>query len=276
MSEVTATVSSSEGKETKTEINICHCDTDLKSEDLKCLFTTATDDTLKNFVESFNKYYKKFEINTCIRMCHFLAQIREEAGPSLKISQGEDLTYSVEALKSMFSYFKKHPDEADLYGYKGKTKDPKTGKVTFEQEADQEAIANRAYSSEGNSSLGNGDVASGDGWKYRGGGFIQITGKSNYNSVNAEVKKKCPEFTTEITGDNVNKLPEALISAMAYWSMKNLNSKADDGYEDKNVDAIVDVINKNTDSRAKRKTHFKTIKEKWKLTDCNSLKKEVV
>lgn len=63
---------------------------------------------------------------------------------------------------------------------------------------------------------------------------------------------------------------------MAYWSMKNLNSKADDGYEDKNVDAIVDVINKNTDSRAKRKTHFKTIKDKWTLTDCNSLKKEVV
>ena len=51
-------------------------------------------------------------------MCHFLAQIREEAVPSLNISQREDLTYSVEALKSMFSYFKKHSDEADLYGYK--------------------------------------------------------------------------------------------------------------------------------------------------------------
>lgn len=252
MSEVTATVSSSEGKEIKTEINICHCDTDLKSEDLKCLFTVATDDTLKKIIESFNKYYKKFEINTCIRMCHFLAQIREEARPSLSISQGEDLTYSVEALKSMFSYFKKHPDEADLYGYKGKTKDPETGIITFEQEADQEAIANRAYSSEGNSSLGNGDVTSGDGWKYRGGGYIQIT------------------------GDNVNKLPEVLISAMAYWSMKNLNSKADNGYEDKNVDEIVDVINKNADSRVKRKTHFKTINDKWKLTDCNSLKREVI
>ena len=276
MAEASANVSSSEGKETTTEINICHCDTDIKTDDLKCLFTTATDDTLKNFVESYNKYYKKFEITSCIRMCHFLAQIREEAGPTLKISQGEDLTYSVEALKSMFSYFKKHPDEADKYGYKGKSKDPKTGKVTFEQEADQEAIANRAYSSEGNASLGNGDVASGDGWKYRGGGYIQITGKTNYTSVNNEVKKKCPEFTTEITGENVNKLPEALISAMAYWSMNNLNKKADDGYEDKNVDAIVDVINKNTDSREKRKTHFKTIKEKWNLKDCNALKKEIV
>ena len=46
-------------KRNKTEINICHCDADLKSEDLKCLFTVATDDTLKKFVESFNKYYKK-------------------------------------------------------------------------------------------------------------------------------------------------------------------------------------------------------------------------
>lgn len=273
MSEVIATVSSSECTETKTEINICHCETDLKTEDLKCLFTSASDDILKSFVEVFNKYYKKFEINTCIRMCHFLAQIREEAGANLKISQGEDLTYSVEALKLIFSYFKKHPDEADLYGYKGKSKDPKTGKIAFEQEANQEAIANRAYSSEGNSSLGNGNVESGDGWKYRGGGFIQITGKVNYNSVNAEVRKKCPEYTTEITGDNVNKLPEALISAMAYWSMKNLNSKADNGYEDKNVDEIIDIVNKNTDSREKRKTHFETIKNSWKLEDCNFLKK---
>ena len=274
MAEVCATVSSSEGKETTTEINICHCDTDLKKEDLKCLFTTATDDTLKNFIEVYNKYYKKFEITSCIRMCHFLAQIREEAGSSLKISQGEDLTYSVEALKSKFSYFKKHPDEADKYGYKGKSRDQKTGKVEFEQEADQEAIANRVYSSEGNASLGNGDVASGDGWKYRGGGYIQVTGKYNYNNVNTEVKKKCPEFTTEITGENVNKLPCALLSAMGYWSWKKLNEKADKGYEDKNVDAVTDVVNQKTDSRTNRINHFKKIKENWKLTDCNVLKNE--
>lgn len=274
MLEVTATVSSSEGKETKTEINICHCDTDLKSEDLKCLFTTATDDTLKNFVESFNKYYKKFEINTCIRMCHFLAQIRQEAGANLEISEGEDLTYSVEALQAKFSYFAKHPDEADLYGYKGKTKDPKTGKVTFEQEANQEAIANRVYSSEGNSSLGNGDVASGDGWKYRGGGYIQITGKYNYEKVNEQIKNKCSEFTDEICGETVSKLPGALISAMAYWSWKKLNIKADIGHEDKDVDAISNVINLNDDHKSDRKTYFKTIKDDWKLTECNSLPKK--
>lgn len=50
------------------------------------------------------------------------------------------------------------------------------------------------------------------------------------------------------------------------------NAKDDNRQEEKNID----VINKNTDSRAKRKMHFKTIKEKWKLTDCNSFKNEVV
>ena len=60
---------------------------------------------------------------------------------------------------------------------------------------------------------------------------------------------------------------------MAYWSMKNLNSKADNGYEDKNVDEIIDIVNKNTNSREKRKTHFKAIKNSWKLEDCNSLNK---
>lgn len=273
MGEATAVVSSSEGKETQTEVVLCHCNCDLKTDDIKCLFTTASSSVLDSFVSAFNTYKDKFEINTCIRMCHFLAQIREEAGPSLQISQGEDLTYSVDVLKQTFTYFAKHPDEAELYGYKGRKVDPDTGKVTFEQEANQEAIANRAYSCDGNKELGNGDVASCDGWKYRGGGFIQITGKANYSSVNTEVKKKCPDFSTEINGDNVNKLPEALISAMGYWSLKKLNVEADKGIDDATVDLVIDKINKNTNSRDKRKKHFKTIKDNWKLEDCNNIKK---
>ena len=219
-------------KEEKT----CRCDKDLKIEDLRCLFTKATDDDLKAFVEAFNKYYKKFNINTCIRRCHFLAQIRQEAGAKLEISEGENMNYSAELLKSKdkgpFKYFKEHPDEA--------------------HKANPEAIANRAYANRN----GNGDITSGDGWRYRGGGYIQVTGKYNYEKVNEEVKRKCPEFTNKICGETVNKLPEALISAMAYWSWKKLNAKADTGYADKDVDAITNVINKDDGHKTDRKTYF--------------------
>lgn len=242
-------------KEEKT----CRCDKDLKIEDLRCLFTKATDDDLKAFVEAFNKYYKKFNINTCIRRCHFLAQIRQEAGAKLEISEGENLNYSAELLKSKdkgpFKYFKEHPDEAEKYGR------------TETHKANPEAIANRAYANRN----GNGDITSGDGWRYRGGGYIQVTGKYNYEKVNEEVKRKCPEFTNKICGETVNKLPEALISAMAYWSWKKLNAKADTGYADKDVDAITNVINKDDGHKTDRKTYFETIKNNWKLTECNSL-----
>ena len=134
-------------KEEKT----CRCDKDLKIEDLRCLFTKATDDDLKAFVEAFNKYYKKFNINTCIRRCHFLAQIRQEAGAKLEISEGENLNYSAELLKSKdkgpFKYFKEHPDEAEKYGR------------TETHKANPEAIANRAYANRN----GNGDITSGIG-----------------------------------------------------------------------------------------------------------------
>ena len=98
-----------------------------------------------------------------------------------------------------------------------------------------------------------------------------MTGKYNYEKVNEEVKRKCPEFTNKICGETVNKLPEALISAMAYWSWKKLNTKADTGYADKDVDAITNVINKDDGHKTDRKTYFETIKNNWKLTECNSL-----
>ena len=106
------------------------------------------------------------------------------------------------------------------------------------------------------------------------GGYIQITGKYNYEKVNEQIKNKCSEFTDEICGETVSKLSGALILAMAYWSWKKLNIKADIGHEDKDVDAISNVINLNDDHKSDRKTYFKTIKDDWKLTECNSLPKK--
>ena len=64
-------------------LKTCRCARDLTTEDLKCIFTVATENRLKEILEVFNKYCKHFEINTCLRKSHFWAQIRQESGPEL-------------------------------------------------------------------------------------------------------------------------------------------------------------------------------------------------
>lgn len=90
------------------------------------------------------------------RLAHFFGQVLQEVGPSVNLL--EDLDYRADKLAPIFRYFRRHPDEAELYGR------------TDEHPADQEAIANRAYADRN----GNGDVASGDGWRFRGRGLKQL------------------------------------------------------------------------------------------------------
>ena len=149
-------------------------------------------DLRKKYKFLFNSY----GINTPLRLAHFMAQIDHESG--LK-PIAENLNYSSAGLLKTFKkYFT--PLEAIKYQRK------------------PEMIANRVYANR----MGNGNEASGDGWKYRGRGFIQITGKNNYTLISKD------------TGiDYLNNpdllLTEAdsLISALWYWKRNNLNDLAD-------------------------------------------------
>lgn len=101
---------------------------------------------------------KDHGINTALRLAHFLGQGLIETG-FLRYTS-ENLNYSKEGLLAVFGrYFE---DETDAADYARKP----------------EKIANRVYANR----MGNGDEASGDGWKYRGRGFIQLTGKNNYTN----------------------------------------------------------------------------------------------
>mgnify|MGYP002652002814 CR=1 FL=1 len=104
------------------------------------------------------------KIDTPARRAHFFGQVRQEVGSDGRLD--ENLNYSPAGLKALFSYFAKHPAEAELYGR------------TDKHPANPEAIANRAYANRN----GNGDVASGDGWLFRGRGLKQLTGRANYRA----------------------------------------------------------------------------------------------
>lgn len=165
-------------------------------------FQTFLPDVNWKYIEPYLGIYEavleKYEINTPLRKAHFLAQISHESGSFKFVS--ENLNYSAKALYAVFrKYF---PSLAVAEGY---ARQP-------------EKIANKVYASR----MGNGDEASGEGWKYRGRGLIQLTGKDNYRSFSADAGQDFvanPDLVTQ---------PEwALASACWFWKKRRINRYAD-------------------------------------------------
>lgn len=188
--------------------------------------------------ETIDKYRMNFGVNTDLRLAMFLAQVREEIGTRFE-PKVESLNYSVEALTKTFKSISL--DQARLYGR------------TSTQKANQEAIANIVYANR----IGNGDVKSGDGWKYRGRGTLQITGKYNYREVQKRIDKYSPNSGVNILeGSSVDTLKGAILIGFGFWIWQDIYRRADTG----DVDKVTAIINKYTSSYAKRKQHYNRIK----------------
>ena len=144
-----------------------------------------------------------FGITTALRQAHFLAQVGHESAGFTKVEEG--LNYSENALLAMFGK-RIIVAQAKAYGRNA------------EHSANQKMIANIIYANRN----GNGDVASGDGYRYRGRGLIQITGKANYSALSGQLSADVvanPDLLTE----NL----QAAMSAAAWWKNHGLNELAD-------------------------------------------------
>lgn len=185
------------------------------------------------------KYRHKFGLNTDLRLAMFLAQVREEIGSEFKVVR-ENLNYSPTALMKTYKAF--NSKLASEYGRSDGKK------------ADQVVIANIAYANKlgnGNAdSDGDGDMdADDDGWKYRGAGCLQITGKANF----AEVQKRCLKYAgKEFDPDT---LEGFVVFGMAYWIWRDCYRAADTG----DIDNVTAIINKYTSSYDSRKEHYNKI-----------------
>lgn len=212
---------------------------------LKKLFKNTKE--LEEVANIIDKHRNKFGLNTELRLKHFLAQVREEVGPNFEVKR-ENLNYSEEALIKTFKVFKDNPELADRFG-----RDEDT------PVANQEAIANLAYANRmGNGnpdSDGDGDLdAEDDGFKYRGAGCLQITGKTNFE----EVQKRCVKYAgKEMDPDT---LEGFIVFGMAYWIQHDLYRIADGGEYAVVVDNITAKINKYTHSYDKRRMYFNMLK----------------
>lgn len=171
---------------------------------------------------------EKFQINTPLRLAHFLAQCAHESGNFKAVS--ENLNYGAPGLRSIFGkYFK---DDASAKAYERKP----------------EKIANKVYASR----MGNGDEASGEGFKFRGRGYIQLTGKDNYSAFD------------KVVDDNILSAPDLvatkypLLSAAWFWNSRSLNALADKGATVADVTAITKKVNGGTHGLDDRISKFKT------------------
>lgn len=160
-------------------------------------FVPTNSRILQNYVTPINNTLLYYNINTLYRRSAFISQIAYES-QYFRYNE-ENLNYSAERLLQVFpKYFDE--DSAQKYAYHG------------------EMIANRIYANR----LGNGNEASGDGYKYDGKGLIQITGKYNYSQYANYLKKSlddtCIYLKTYDGSVNV---------AGWFWNSRNLNSFAD-------------------------------------------------
>jgi putative chitinase len=169
----------------------------------------------------------KFGINTELRLAHFLAQAGHESG-GFKVTN-ENLNYSAKGLMKIFKkYF---PSEAIANEYAKKP----------------QKIANRVYSGR----MGNGNEATGDGYKFRGRGYIQLTGRSNYTAFGDSLGVAIEETPDLVATEH------ALSSAAWFWSKNGLNKIADTGATDAAVTMITKRVNGGTIGLADRIKHFK-------------------
>jgi putative chitinase len=169
----------------------------------------------------------KFGINTPLRLAHFLAQCGHESG-GFRATQ-ENLNYSAKGLMGIFKkYF---PTEALANAY-----------------ARQPAkIAARVYGGR----MGNGAEATGEGYKFRGRGYIQLTGKENYTAFGKSIGEDILSNPDKVAG------PYALLSAAWFFSKNGLHRMADEGASDAVVTKITKRVNGGTIGLPDRIKHFK-------------------
>lgn len=169
---------------------------------------------------------EKFSIDSPLRLAHFLSQCAHESGNFRAVT--ENLNYGAAGLRSIFGkYFK---DDASAKAFERKP----------------EKIANKVYASR----MGNGDEASGDGWKFRGRGYIQLTGKDNYSQFDKVVEDDIlanPELVA-------TKYP--LMSAAFFFEKNNLWKVCDGGADKEDVIAVTKRVNGGTHGLEDRLAKF--------------------
>jgi putative chitinase len=177
--------------------------------------------------DALSKMLPKYEINTVNRVAGFLAQCGHESADFTVLK--ENLNYGAKGLRATFpKYFA-------------------TDAVAAQYERQPEKIANHIYANR----MGNGAEATGDGYKYRGRGAIQLTGHDNYAAFAKSINKTLDETVTYC-----ETMDGAIESACWFWKKNNVNATCDAN----DIVAMTKKINGGTIGLDERKSHYEKAK----------------
>ena len=188
------------------------------------LATKAPDSVL----DALDAAMRRFEIDTPSRMAAFTAQLAHESGQLQRWT--ENLNYRWERLRQVFPKYFASDSEARAFDRK------------------PERIANRVYGNR----MGNGPEASGDGWRYRGRGPIQLTGRDNYRACGSAIGVDLVEDPDLLATPG----PGCLAAAW-FWARNGLNALADAG----DFVTITRRINGGLNGLAERREFWEQAKE---------------
>ena len=192
------------------------------------------DEVLQQVADELNDNLERCHLNTEFRLYHFMAQVYQETGATFMID--EDLNYAATALPGLFRYYRRYINEQQIDGR------------TCAHRANQEAIANKAYGGR------NGNTEPGDGWRYKGRGMKQLTGRYNYRTFT--------QYANKIWGDPVDyeEHPELITastkqvvrSALFFWDFYEIYKKADDGITENASHSVTNIVNPGTNTKDSR------------------------
>ena len=178
---------------------------------------------LDHWHDALTQCLPDYDITSPQRVAAFLAQCAHESGGFRALK--ENLNYRAETLRKVFPKYFFNEALAQQYAHH------------------QEAIANKVYANR----MGNGDEASGDGFRYCGRGLVQLTGKNNYQAFADSIQtavEDVPDFLATFEG--------AVQSACWFWETNNLNRWADVG----DIEKMTKIINGGVIGLADRIKHY--------------------
>lgn len=185
---------------------------------------------------------KAFNIDGPRRLSHFLSQCGHESGGFKAVS--ENLNYSEKGLLTTF--------RSDFDVNRNRIIEAEEALKAKKLARNPEAIANFVYANQN----GNGNETSGDGWKYRGRGYIQLTGRANYDKFSKFIGEDC------IANPDLVATKYALASAAYFFNSNKLWAICDRGPGDDVVLSVTRRVNGGTNGYADRLARFKRI---WSL-----------
>jgi predicted chitinase len=213
---------------------ICpRCNENITVAQLAKIFSQTNKSDLQSVADTYNRYMELTGMNSCWNKAHFFAQVAVESGMSLHLKQGESFNWYWEELGKHFPPFRTVEGKNKAREWGRRIKVPAHPGVSMEN---QEKIADYVYGPHTSKGISLGNISTGDGWRFRGRGLIQITGRDAYAYANS--------YTIKENADIINQpdlvatdMKVAVLSAMAFWKWKRLQHTS-------NGNMVVDEISK--------------------------------